>query len=102
MSARRQARASAVEVTFADDGGDTLAALRTSAAKVWHNQAAYRRFMAARGWTLPPSERVGGRTHPANRRNAAADAWGVENGITGDSPHQADWHRLRAMGFLDP
>lgn len=69
-------------------------------APVWHDRGLYVEFMAARGWDLPAPERLGAGTHPANRRNYAADAWGVENGVT-TSPGHADWHRLRELGSIE-
>lgn len=85
------------------DGHDVPPELLDAAAPVWHDAARYVEYMTGRGWDdhLPPSERFGVPTHPANRRNAAAAAWGVENGITNDGPWFADWHRLREMGLIE-
>ncbi len=74
------------------------------AAVVWHDQRAYHRFMAAHGWAMPPAERIGCTTSPANRRQAAAAAWARESGTAvrtyGDGKHpHPDWHRLRALGL---
>ncbi|MGH4001745.1 MAG: hypothetical protein ACRDTJ_30275 [Pseudonocardiaceae bacterium] len=75
-------------------------------ATVWHDQRAYHRFMAAHGWTLPPAERMGCTTAPANRRGAAAAGWAVTTGTAtraygdGAQPH-ADFHRLRELGLCD-
>jgi hypothetical protein len=100
-SERRAARSAhqgqAVPGSAAD--ADVLALLRDPDAAVWHSQTAYRAFMAARGWDLPVSERLGASASPGNRRNAAADAWGLENDVTTDPGH-ADWPRLRAMGLI--
>lgn len=68
-------------------------------AAVWHDQRRYLAYMAERGWSLPAAERFGCSTHPGNRRSAAAEGWGAENGIT-TTPGHADWHRLRAIGVL--
>ena len=98
MSARRRAARTAHAATPIAET-DVVTLLRDPDAAVWHNQALYLAFMAARGWDLPPQERMGVAASAGNRRSAAADGWGAENGIT-STPGHADWHRLRAMGLI--
>lgn len=100
MSARRAARAAAGAPAVLDlRHVDVLELLHDADAPLWHDREAYRAFMAKHGWSLPVGDRMGSGTHPANRRNAAADAWGAENGIESQSGH-ADWHQLRQMGVI--
>lgn len=100
MTARREARrarlATAEPVL---EGVNVPPELLDPAAAVWHNQRAYHRFMAQHGWTMPPAERMGDTTHPANRRQAAATGWGQDNGIRAPSHSGVDLHRLRAWGL---
>ena len=68
---------------------------------MWHNHDRWLELMAAHGWE-PGVIGWNRNTHRGNRRNAAADAWGVENGTTDPrSEHHGDWHRLRAMGLME-
>ena len=101
MTARRSARASAPRLP--DGSAGPPPELYDADAPVWHNFDLYRAWMERRGWgwNLPVSDRFDmfHRTHPANRRNYAADAWGAENGIS-THPGHADWNRLREMGLI--
>jgi len=79
---------------------DVLTLLRDPDATVWQNHQRWLALMAAQGWQAGVMGEFR-ETHPANRRNATADVWGVENGIEVDGwPGHADWHRLRAMGLI--
>jgi hypothetical protein len=104
--ARARRRRPAPTVVPVDLGTDVPPELRDPDAAVWHHQLAYHRFMAARSWSLPPAERMGSATGPANRRSAAAAAWAVTAGgctrTYGDGTHpHADWHALRTAGLID-
>lgn len=92
-------RASAAQLQVS--GVEVPPELLNPAAEVWHNVGAFVAYMRERGWTLPPQERMGAFSSPANRRSAAAEAWGVDNGITAEhGSHFADWHKLRALGLI--
>ncbi len=73
--------------------------------QIWHDQRAYHRYMNQRGWTMPPAERIGCTTAPANRRMAAAAGWARETGIATrtygppNSPPHPEWRRLRELGL---
>lgn len=103
MTARREARRAHLATTGAGVGVPPELADRDH--PVWHDQRAYHRWMTAHGWTLPPAERIGCTTSPANRRSAAAAAWAVTTGVCtttyGDGKHpSADWGALRAAGLI--
>jgi hypothetical protein len=79
--------------------------LLDAGAAVWADQRAYHQFMKQRRWLLPPSERMGVPTSPANRRSAAAAGWAVETGMGtttyGDSSQsKPDWNCLRVWGLI--
>ena len=99
MSARRRAaRAAQAGADLAES--DVLTLLRDPDAPVWRDRARWLELMEAQGWE-PGIIGWFEKTHPGNRRNATATAWGVENGIEVDGwPGHADWHRLRAMGLI--
>lgn len=105
--ARARRRRPAPTVVPAELGADVPTELRDPDAAVWHDQRAYHRYMTAHGWTLPPAERMGCTTAPANRRSAAAGKWAVETGAFttttyGDGRHpHADCNALRAAGLSD-
>jgi hypothetical protein len=91
-------------VALPDLGVNVPAELRDPDAPVWHDQRAYHQFMTRHLWSLPPAERMGCLTSPANRRRHAASAWAQESGTAlrsygeGNQPHP-DWSRLRSWGF---
>ncbi len=64
---------------------------------VWHNQAAYRAYMAERGWRLPASERFRVPASPPYRRRCAIGGWARTNGMT--SGANPDWHELSTLGL---
>ncbi|HKS45297.1 MAG TPA: hypothetical protein VJT49_09300 [Amycolatopsis sp.] len=101
MSARRAARRLQLPAAPIVDGVEVPPELLDAGHRVWHERAAFIAFMTARGWSLPPQERLGGNnnSHPANRRRKAVGNWGVENGIVSfhDSP---DFLRLNQMFSL--
>jgi len=67
-------------------------------AVVWHDQDAYRAYMAAHGWSLPASERFGCPASARLRRRRALAGWAVEAGVSrGTLP---DWSALKARGLL--
>jgi hypothetical protein len=69
-------------------------------ALVWHDQDAYRAYMAAAGWSMPSAERMGSAASPGTRRRAAVGGWAVGQGITSElSPTHPDWNALRSMGL---
>lgn len=105
-SARRAAKAASRVAPPAVSGSGVPPELRDSSHEVWHDQRRYRAWMAGHRWSLPPSERVGVPTSPANRRRAAAAAWTVDTGVLvityGDGNHlHPDWHALRAASLID-
>lgn len=102
-SARRAARAAA-RVPQAVPGGRVPAELLDPDHEVWHNQAAYHRFMGQRRWTMPARERLGVPASPANRRQRAAGCWAVATGqltrtFDDGRTQQPDWRALRAAGL---
>lgn len=105
MSARRDARAAAVE-QLPGDGGPPRELLSANH-RVWRDGKRYRDFLRRHGLdatAMPASERMGCDASPGNRRNSAAAAWARLSGVTtGDVPGRPgmpDWKRLRLMGLV--
>lgn len=70
---------------------DAPAELTDRDAKVWYDQRRYRTWMHRNGYSLPPSERFGVPTHPANRRRAAALGWAREHEPDATLVELHDW-----------
>lgn len=104
MTARRQARGRQ-ESTLEIDGIVVPAALLDAKSPVWRDREACRAWLTDDGLSrLPVSDRMGIDTHPANRRNLAAEEWAEANGIALDprfTHPRADWGALRRLGLID-
>lgn len=106
MTARRAARRGAVTADLRLGDLTVPEELLDQAADVWRSRELYVRYMADHGWDLPVRDRFvdsrpqsftfesderGASTE--NRRYAAIEGWGLDNGITDDG-QTVDWHRL--------
>lgn len=113
MTARRQARGRQ-EATFEIEGIAVPAALLDRESPVWRDRDACRDWLTAHGLSrAPAADRLElaewlhgqhGGTHPANRRNLAAEQWAEANGIALDPRFEtprADWRALRRLGLID-
>lgn len=103
---RRRARGSGLGPGVEIDGAIAPAELFDPTSPVWQTNEACLEWCRANG-IKPPSMaamRFGFDTHPANRRNHAAESWAEGVGVLLDdrfgAGRRASWHKLRAAGLI--
>jgi len=82
------------------DGVDVPPDLLDPDAAVWHDQAAYHRYMAEGHWSMPSAERMGVPTHSVNRRAAAVRAWCKDSGLLDARHADSRAHQHRRINAL--